>query len=613
MRETAARLGTNLVAQARALAALVASESGSAEASGEQALTAVRTAGDEVAQGIGDAAGGLVAGAGRLATDHGQSLGGVGDQAAAALGRTGEAAGAALRQSAAAFTARAGQTRTTVEGELDRLPAKAAEALAAKHQEGVAGLTGTADRAGEAQRAWVSDARSRGQNGATRFEGEAERLAARARDQQPVQRWFAELVASMRSWLREKCGDVLGGILSGLILSLPTIIIGVGLLMAGPIGWGVLAGLLVVGAGLGIYGRWQEYKADHRGEGPSFLEGLGLVALGIADLTGIPYIVEAACGQRAFSPTGMSPFERWERGTQGVVNLGLLVAGGVKKLFSERAPVREPVRTPTDVPPEPVPRPRLDPHTAPIAGENNNARFEAVRRMILELPPAERAAATRVLFARLIEMSGNTWNFRVTPTKGGGVHFTGEGAPFIFSVDAAGNVFQGKIGPGTLTIHPDGQVTVNYDVGLRPINPEPAPPPPPHRLLHRTSVPRSPRYRPVRHCRASHRACPRHHTTGSPNRYRDGCPSPRPGGGGWRGRATVADPGPGRGVPVSARPVEDHPIVIVCPGMNGSADFVAGSMEARRPGLECVGGPRSGKCVGGPRPGRPVAAARTEW
>ena len=29
----------------------------------------------------------------------------------------------------------------------------------------------------------------------------------------------------------------------------------------------------------------------------------------------------------------MTTFERWERGTQGVINLALVVAGGAKKLF----------------------------------------------------------------------------------------------------------------------------------------------------------------------------------------------------------------------------------------------------------------------------------------
>ncbi|RLK55002.1 hypothetical protein CLV68_5394 [Actinokineospora cianjurensis] len=458
LRDTAARLGAGLVDHARSLAGLVAGRARPVE----DPVGVVRAAGDQVSQGIDDAAGGLVEGAGQLASGHQEAVGGVGEQAAGAFGRVGEAAGAALRQGAAAFAGQAGQTRDAMTAELDRVPAVAGDALGARHRSTVDGHAGAVDRSVEAQRGWVSDARSRGAQGAVRFAGEAERLTGQARSQ-PVQRWLAEIVGRMRNWLREKCGDVLGGILSGLILSIPTIIIGVGLLLAGPVGWTVLAGLLVVGVGLGIYGRWQEYKADHGGNGPGFLAGLGLVGLGIADLTGIPYIVEAAVGQRAFAPTGMSDFERWERGTQGVVNLALLVAGGAKKLFAERAPV-EPVRAP------------VDPHTVPIPGESNNARFEAARQIILDTPPADRAAATRVLFPRLTELSGNTWNFRANPSADGGIHFTGEGAPFIFAIDNAGNAFQGKIGPGTLTIHPGAPTTVNYTT-LRPLTPTPPPPP----------------------------------------------------------------------------------------------------------------------------------------
>lgn len=109
---------------------------------------------------------------------------------------------------------------------------------------------------------------------------------------------------------------------------------------------------------------------------------------------------------------------------------------------------------------------------------SNNARFESARQLILDAPPGERAEFTRVLFQRLTEMSGNTWNSRSNPTAGGGVHFTGEGAPFIFAVDGAGNVYQGKIGPNTLIFHPDGTVGADYST-LRPLTGPPAPPPPP--------------------------------------------------------------------------------------------------------------------------------------
>ena len=189
---------------------------------------------------------------------------------------------------------------------------------------------------------WAVDAGQRTAQGAEQYESSARDLGDQA-NQTPVQGLFGELIASMRSWLRDKLGDVWGGIVSGIILSIPAIIIGVGLLFAGPVGWAILIGLAVVGAGLGIYNRFSEYSADHGGNGPSFWEGAALVGLGIADLTGIPYIVEAAVGQRAFAPQPMSEFERWERGTQGVINLALLVAGGAKKLFGRTGEGNVPV------------------------------------------------------------------------------------------------------------------------------------------------------------------------------------------------------------------------------------------------------------------------------
>ena len=141
----------------------------------------------------------------------------------------------------------------------------------------------------------------------------------------------------MRTWLKSKLGNIAGGIVSGLILSLPAIALALVLLAAGPVGWGVLAALIIVGVGLGIHSRFAEYRADHHGQGPGWGAGIALVTLGALDITGIPYIVEASTGQRAFAPQPMTTFERWERGTQGVVNLVLMLAGGGKKLLAGEA------------------------------------------------------------------------------------------------------------------------------------------------------------------------------------------------------------------------------------------------------------------------------------
>ncbi len=190
--------------------------------------------------------------------------------------------------------------------------------------------------------------------------------------------------------------------MSGIILSLPTIAVAVGLLFAGPVGWAVLAGLMIVGAGLGIYGRFSEYAADHGGQGPGWGAGIALVGLGIADITGIPYIVEAAVGQRALAPRPMSTFERWERGTQGVIDLALIVAGGAKKLFGRAGePVRAPV--PGERGPAPVPGER---GPAPIPGERGPAEPIPGERGPGERGPGESGPSTPppITKARMTEL-----------------------------------------------------------------------------------------------------------------------------------------------------------------------------------------------------------------
>ena len=342
---------------------------------GSEVKAGVRAAVDATRANVQQATAGAAQGMGELATGHAAAVGQVGPAATAGFQRSGQAAVAAQAQTAAAFTAHATAASGGVSGELSQLPARASAALAPEHQRRTGDLRNLVDDADSRQAAWSGDARSRGEAGTGRFDAEANRLgdAASSRSSvESVQRWsFGGLIASARSWLRENLGDVLGGIISGILLSLPAIVIGVGLLLAGPVGWGVLAGLLVVGAGLGIYGRFRDYSHDHGGRSPSVLQGLGLVGLGIADITGIPYIVEGLAGQRAFAPTTMNRFESWERGTQGVIGLGLLIAGGAKKLFGEGPRAEVPIEprpvevrpgevrpgevTPAEPPPEVVP------------------------------------------------------------------------------------------------------------------------------------------------------------------------------------------------------------------------------------------------------------------
>jgi len=95
----------------------------------------------------------------------------------------------------------------------------------------------------------------------------------------------------------------------------------------------IVGGLLIAGAAVGIYSRFKMYEAYHDGNGPGFWEGLGLVGLGIADVTGIPSIVEGLVGARAFSNGHkLDPFDAGESVGSGLVNLIALIVGGARTL-----------------------------------------------------------------------------------------------------------------------------------------------------------------------------------------------------------------------------------------------------------------------------------------
>lgn len=384
-------------------------------------------AGDAAVAAVGETRSGLLDGTSQLGAGHRDAVAGVGDQVAAAFGRTGDAAVEAIHRPAEAFGRTAQQAGEHAGNELMQASGRVTGALAGEHARGKAEASGVVDRAAEQQTAWASDVRSRASSGTSSYADEASRLRGEA-EQAPVQRLFGELIAGMRSWLRDKLGDVLGGIISGIILSLPAIAIAVALVFAGPVGWAVLAALFVVGAGLGIYGRFSDYAADHGGQGPGFWEGVALVGLGIADVTGVPYIIEAAVGQRAFAPQPMTTFERWERGTQGVINLALIVTGGAKKLFG-RGAGGEPVpgeRVP--VPGERAPAPG---ERGPVPGERPPVEGEG---------PAPRAPMTRARMTELIREieSGRPVEFR--PEIAEALRMNAELATAKWVPDASGRI-----------------------------------------------------------------------------------------------------------------------------------------------------------------------------
>jgi ElaB/YqjD/DUF883 family membrane-anchored ribosome-binding protein len=77
---------------------------------------------------------------------------------------------------------------------------------------------------------------------------------------------------------------------------------------------------LVVVAVVGIYSRWQEYRAI-QGMDPDFWTGLGIVVVGILDITGIPSMIEGISGKKAFSGKELTDFERGETFTNGLLSL----------------------------------------------------------------------------------------------------------------------------------------------------------------------------------------------------------------------------------------------------------------------------------------------------
>jgi hypothetical protein len=179
--------------------------------------------------------------------------------------------------------------------------------------------------------------------------------------------WAGGLVDRVRKWFADTFGEFLGGLIFGILAALVMVVVGL------LIGWvvGLIAAaleisaivavvvLLVAAVGLNIYNRFQEFYADHPGEDAGFWRGLGLVGLGIADLTGIPFIIEGIVGTRAFSPHPMTPFERGERLGMGIVFFGAAIISAKNLLRARpRVPLEpqiDPETGKVKVPPVPSP------------------------------------------------------------------------------------------------------------------------------------------------------------------------------------------------------------------------------------------------------------------
>jgi hypothetical protein len=340
------------------------------------------TAAAQVAGSLDEAVAGLDALTDQLAGD----LTGAGNDLAAKIGAASSDATGGL----AAVTRRFGDQGTAaVDGAVAEL-ARGGETFRAEtgasHEQVVAKLAQLVDDGLASEDRLVADAhKEMGATGAkisTRYEElrtEAERKN-REGERAPVQGgWWSSfkqavggLIDSVRNWFTRTFGEFWGGLLFGVLAAL--VIVAVGICAAYVVGWLVglvivsakaaaivTAVILIVGAvGLGIYNRFQEFEADNPGKSPSFWQGLGLVGLGIADLTGIPYIVEGLVGQRAFGKE-LSESEKGERIGMGVVFLataGLAAYKGVPALLrgKPKAPGGEPgAGAPGERMPDPAP------------------------------------------------------------------------------------------------------------------------------------------------------------------------------------------------------------------------------------------------------------------
>jgi hypothetical protein len=171
------------------------------------------------------------------------------------------------------------------------------------------------------------------------------------------------LTSAVKNWFASTFGDWLGGFLYGLLTTIATLVVVVGVLLliaaTGPIGAAIAVGLaatLIVGsAGLSIYSRFQTFQA-HNGRSPGLGEGTLLVLLGIGDVTGVPQIVEGLAGQRAFSNGHeMGSFEAGENVGTGIAQLAGIIVG-VRSLKGGRAKAGgrgpEPAETPDVKAPE---------------------------------------------------------------------------------------------------------------------------------------------------------------------------------------------------------------------------------------------------------------------
>jgi hypothetical protein len=290
-----------------------------------------------------------------------------GQQLAGKVQAAAQDATAGMQSATAGFRDRLGPAIDGAVADFARAGAEFRSRVQQPADECVRGLARMVDDALASEDRLLSDARSQMRSSTTQIAGRYEELkteadrrsASEGTASRMVQRsWLGSLwnsavkwVGSVKQWFANTFGEFWGGLLFGILEALVIVVIGI--LAAYVVGW--LVGLVIASAevvaivtavilivaaiGMGIYARFQEFEADNPGKKPSFWQSVGLVALGIADLTGIPYLVEGIVGQRAFGKE-LHGFERGERIGMGIVFLvafAVTVFRGVKAFLRSKA------------------------------------------------------------------------------------------------------------------------------------------------------------------------------------------------------------------------------------------------------------------------------------
>lgn len=245
------------------------------------------------------------------------------------------------------------------------------------HQQALTALSGMVNEALTSEDQLISDAQSQMASAISQISSEYSSLKAQAdtlnnnaqaTTQPRIHRFlglenlwnaFTEWLDSVRQWFIAQLGEYVGGLVFGLLSALVLVLVGVALValvaLVSEIAAVVLVVvLLVVGIGLLIYNRFNEFMLAHQGQGPNWWQAIGLTLLGILDITGIPFIIEGIVGQ-TITGLDLNDATAGERLGGGIVALAAFVFSvfkGVKWIRSRNAPV-DPATTPVETAVEP--------------------------------------------------------------------------------------------------------------------------------------------------------------------------------------------------------------------------------------------------------------------